>query len=223
MRLVSSAENSSLNWKAQYGYLEDIGDGRGYTGGIIGFTSGTGDMLALMREFTRREPGNALERFLPALTAVNGTDSHDGLGYAFVAAWKSVATDAQFRAAQNAERDRQYFNPAVKLGKVDDLRALGQFAYYDALVVHGPGNTWPSFGAIRARALTKAKAPSRGGNERAYLTAFFDVRDAAMRTEAAHEDTSRVDDAQRAFLKDGNYDLNRPLRWKVYGDAYVLR
>ena len=41
MRLISSAENSSLNWRAQYGYIEDIDDGRGYTGGIVGFCSGT--------------------------------------------------------------------------------------------------------------------------------------------------------------------------------------
>ena len=33
MQLVSSAENSTLDWKAQYGYIEDIGDGRGYTAG----------------------------------------------------------------------------------------------------------------------------------------------------------------------------------------------
>lgn len=37
MRLVSSAENSSLDWRAQDRYIEDIHDGRGYTAGIIGF------------------------------------------------------------------------------------------------------------------------------------------------------------------------------------------
>ena len=36
MQLVSSAENSTLNWRAQYRYIGDIHDGRGYTGGIIG-------------------------------------------------------------------------------------------------------------------------------------------------------------------------------------------
>src|SRR6185295_14919320 len=41
MQLVSSAENSSLDWRAQFSYIEDIGDGRGYTAGIIGFCSGT--------------------------------------------------------------------------------------------------------------------------------------------------------------------------------------
>ena len=34
--LVSSAENSSTDYAEQYAYIEDIGDGRGYTAGIIG-------------------------------------------------------------------------------------------------------------------------------------------------------------------------------------------
>ena len=42
--LVSSAENSDMDYSLQYGYIEDIGDGRGYTGGIIGFTTCTGDV-----------------------------------------------------------------------------------------------------------------------------------------------------------------------------------
>ncbi|MEU3356489.1 chitosanase, partial [Streptomyces sp. NPDC037389] len=58
MQLVSSAENSTLDWKAQYRYIEDIGDGRGYTAGIIGFCSGTGDMLDLVESYAERSPGN---------------------------------------------------------------------------------------------------------------------------------------------------------------------
>jgi chitosanase len=45
---VASAENSTLNWRGAYRYSEDIGDGQGYTAGIIGFCSGTHDMLALV-------------------------------------------------------------------------------------------------------------------------------------------------------------------------------
>ncbi|KJK32937.1 chitosanase, partial [Lentzea aerocolonigenes] len=30
MQIVSSAENSTLDWKSQFGYIEDIDDGRGY-------------------------------------------------------------------------------------------------------------------------------------------------------------------------------------------------
>ncbi|MER7276115.1 chitosanase [Dactylosporangium sp. NPDC000244] len=221
MQLVSSAENSSLDWKAQYRYIEDINDGRGYTGGIIGFCSGTGDMLDLVEAYTSRVPGNPLARFLPALRKVNGTDSHAGLD-GFPEAWRSAAADPEFTKAQDGERDRVYFNPAVTQAKSDGLGVLGQFAYYDAMVMHGPGPGADSFGGIRKAALARAKPPAQGGDEAAYLTAFLDARAAAMRTEAAHSDTSRVDTAQRQFLRDGNLDLHTPLAWKVYGESYRI-
>jgi chitosanase len=222
MQLVSSAENSSLDWRAQFGYIEDIGDGRGYTGGIIGFCSGTSDMLALVEYYTQVKPGNGLAGFLPALRKVNGTDSHAGLGNAFTSAWKAAASDPVFQAAQERERDRVYFNPSVTQAKADGLRALGQFAYYDAIVMHGPGDDGVSFGGIRKTAMSKAKTPAQGGNEVTYLNAFLDARKAAMETEEAHSDTSRVDTAQRVFLKNGNLDLNPPLTWKVYGDSFSI-
>jgi chitosanase len=43
-----------------------------------------------------------------------------------------------------------------------------------------------------------------------------------MRTEEAHSDTSRVDTAQRVFLRNGNLDLDVPLTWKVYGDRFSV-
>src|ERR1700753_896886 len=76
MELVSSAENSTLDWRRAYGYIQDIHDGRGYPAGLIGFCSGTGDMLALVRTYARAEPGDPLARFLPALGHVDGTASH---------------------------------------------------------------------------------------------------------------------------------------------------
>src|SRR5690349_2698735 len=91
MQIVATAENSSLDWRAQFGYIEDIGDGRGYTAGIIGFCSGTGDMLELVEAYTAAAPANGLARFLPALRSVNGTASHAGLGSAFVSAWRAAA------------------------------------------------------------------------------------------------------------------------------------
>lgn len=221
MQLVSSAENSSLDWKAQYAYIEDIGDGRGYTAGIIGFCSGTGDMLELVEAYTRGKPDNPLATYLPALREVNGSDSHEGLD-GFPDAWKKAASDDAFRKAQDDERDSTYFDPAVKQGKDDKLGVLGQFAYYDAIVMHGGGDDATSFGGIRKRALEKAETPARGGDESAYLNAFLDARVWAMQQEEAHSDTSRVDTEQRVFLEDGNLDLHTPLQWKVYGDSYRI-
>jgi hypothetical protein len=223
MQLVSSAENSSLNWRGQYGYIEDIGDGRGYTAGTIGFCSGTGDMLELVAEYTRRSPNNKLAKYLPALNKVNGSALHSGLDPNFRADWQTVAADPVFQQAQNAERDAVYFNPAVQQAKQDGLKALGQFIYYDAIVMHGPGSDGSSFGGIRNAALKKAKPPAQGGNEVDYLNAFLDARVAAMKTEEAHSDTSRVDTAQRVFLRAGNLSLDTPLRWKVYGDSYEIK
>ncbi|MEU0394543.1 chitosanase [Streptomyces sp. NPDC006208] len=222
MQLVSSAENSSLDWKAQYEYIEDIGDGRGYTAGIIGFCSGTGDMLGLVELYTQRRPGNVLARYLPALREVDGSDSHEGLDPDFTRDWKRAARDPAFKEAQNDERDRVYFDPAVGRGKQDGVGVLGQFIYYDAIVMHGDGSDSTSFSSIRRMALARARPPAQGGDERAYLHAFLDARVWAMKQEEAHEDTSRVDTAQRVFLDRGNLDLNTPLDWKVYGDSYHI-
>lgn len=222
MQIVSSAENSSLDWKAQYKYIEDIGDGRGYTAGIIGFCSGTGDMLDLVEHYTQVKPGNVLAGYLPALREVDGSDSHAGLDPNFTRDWAKAAQDAEFRKAQDRERDRVYFNPSVKQGKSDGVGVLGQFIYYDAIVMHGDGSDPTGFRNIRKRALSKAKPPSQGGNETTWLNAFLDARVWAMKQEEAHSDTSRVDTAQRVFLRKGNLNLATPLDWKVYGDSFHI-
>lgn len=223
MELVSSAENSSLDWTAQFTYIEDIGDGRGYTGGIIGFCSGTGDMLEVVRAYTAARPKNPLARFVPALVKVNGTDSHAGLGAPFVAAWHEAAKDTAFQHAQNAERDRVYFDPAVRAAKRDGLSTLGQFVYYDAMVMHGPGDDPLSFGGMRAWVKRHARAPIDGGDETRFLHVFLEHRKTVMRTEEAHTDTSRVDDEQAVFLRDRNWGLRPPLTWKTYGDTWRIR
>ena len=218
MQLVSAAENSSLDWRGQFPYIEDIRDGRGYTAGIIGFCSGTADMLELVEAYTAAKPGNVLAKYLPALRTVNGTESHAGLDPNFTRDWRTAAADPVFQAAQESERDRVYFNPSVRDGKADGVRALGQFAYYDASVVHGYGG----MRSIRSRALQLAKPPSQGGNETTWLTAFLKERVVEMKKEAAHDDVTRIDTAQSVFLRNGNLDLNTPLDFKIYGDSYRI-
>ena len=222
MELVSSAENSSLDWRAQYGYIEDISDGRGYTGGIIGFTSGTHDMLELVQYYTKLSPGNVLAKYIPALHNVDGSSSHKGLDPGFVSDWKTAGVDPKFQQAQDYERDAIYFNPAVEQAKADGLHALGQFIYYDALVMHGPGADASSFGGIREAAMKRAKTPAESGDETAYLNAFLDARRIVMLADPSHVETDRIDTEQRVFLKRGNLDLNPPLTWETYGDAYHI-
>ena len=87
MQLVSSAENSSLDWKAQYAYIEynveyNEPENRGYTAGIIGFTSKTHDMLEVVQYYDQIFPGNVLSKYIPVLKSVDGTSSKKGLGKA---------------------------------------------------------------------------------------------------------------------------------------------
>ncbi|MGW7610613.1 chitosanase [Streptomyces sp. NPDC054766] len=218
--IVASAENSTLKWHEAYAYVEDIGDGQGYTAGIIGFCTGTHDLLTLVERYTEEHPDNGLARFLPALRKVDGTDSHEGLDPGFPAAWRREAALAAFREAQDHERDSVYFDPAVRLAKLDGLGTLGQFIYYDAMVMHGPGTSADGFYGLRERAVREANLPSEGGDEKAYLDIFLDIRREAMKAKDPQRDTTRIDTAQRQFLHDGNLDLHTPLRWKVYGETY---
>ncbi|MEU3981787.1 chitosanase [Streptomyces sp. NPDC026672] len=219
-QLVASAENSTLDWRSSYGYIEDIGDGQGYTAGIIGFCTGTHDLLTLVQRYTDDHPDNGLAKYLPALRDVDGTDSHEGLDPGFVPAWKKEAAVPAFRTAQEKERDRVYFNPAVRLAKLDGLGTLGQFVYYDAMVFHGPDTDADGFYGLRERAMKEADTPSQGGKEKAYLDIFLDLRREAMKEKRSDIDTTRIDTAQRRFLYDGNMTLKTPLQWKVYGETY---
>ena len=224
MQLVSSAENSTLDWRGQYGYIEDLGDGRGYTAGIIGFCSGTGDLLDVVRRYVALAPGNLLAKYLPVLDRImrlpeDQRDTHAGLDPGFVAAWQRAAKDPRFRQAQNDIRDREYFDPAVKQAKADGLRTLGQFIYYDAAVMHGFSGCLD----IRRVALRRAKPPSRGGDEVAYLNAYLDGRVAEMRGGEPDRNVSRVDTEQRVFLRARNMDLGPPLAWRTFGDSYSIK
>ncbi|MET7273320.1 chitosanase [Streptomyces flaveolus] len=221
-QLVSSAENSTTDWRSAYGTIEDLGQGDGYTAGIIGFCTGTHDLLALVEHYTEDHPDNGLAKYLPALREVDGTDSHEGLDPGFTAAWEAEAKLPAFRKAQEEERDRVYFQPSVRLAKLDGLGTLGQFVYFDAMVFHGPDSDADGFYSLRELAMKKAKTPADGGSEKAYLDAFLDVRREAMLAKRPDIDTSRVDTAQRRFLKAGNLDLKTPLVWEMYGDTYKL-
>ncbi|MEW1692880.1 chitosanase [Streptomyces sp. NPDC091265] len=219
-KLLASSEGSTLDWRSQYAAIDDNGDGTGYTAGIVGFCSGTHDMLTFVEAFTKDHPDSPLTPFVPALRKVDGSGSHQGLDPDFTAAWKKSATDPAFRAAQDRVRDEQYFEPAVRLAKLDGLGTLGQFIYFDAMVLQGTGTDADAFYGIRKAALAEADTVDEGGDEKAYLDAFLDAARAVMKSKKNQQDTSRIDTAQREFLYDDNLGLKPPLTWKMYGETF---
>ena len=123
--------------------------------------------------------------------------------------------------AQNDILNDQYMNPAIQYAKEDGLSPLGQYIYYDALVVHGSGESEDSFEAIRNYALKKYMSPSKGGSETAYLNGFLDARIPVMQMEEAHLDLSRLE-TQRKLIDNSNFQLQLPLHWTMYGDEFSL-
>lgn len=220
--MVSCAENSTFDYTKTYSFIKDIGDGAGYTGGIIGFTTMTGDMAAVVKEYCgRKGRGSELKKYISALELVVGTDSKNGLGKGFVKAWKKAGKDPAMRKIQNAFRDREFKDPAFKAAERDGLGTLGKYIYYDTSVQHGPYGEGSSMESIRALAKKKAKLPSEGGREKKYLRAYLDIREKKLLKAIPDLDVSRIS-AQKKMVEDEEFEMLLPLEFTMYGSDYTL-
>ena len=45
---------------------------------------------------------------------------------------------------------------------------------------------------------------------------------AVLHQEPSHRDTSRVETAQRVFVREGKLQLETPLVWKVHGESFRI-
>lgn len=227
LALTSTVENSTTDWTTVYSYIEDIGDGRGYTGGIVGFCSGTGDMLTLVQYANTIQPGNILAKWIPKLQQIMAASysqrpapSHSLLGSAYLNDWSAAASTFWFQKAQRDGRDRVYWNPAFVEAKKDGVTALGLAIYYDISVNHGPGSDSESFGGILATARSKAKTPALGGDEATYLRTLITARDNVLRSWGDYQTNGRS--SIFTYLLNNNPRLALPLKWSVYGDSFSL-
>ena len=137
--VVSLFENAVLN--PVYEYIKDIKDGRGFTAGKVGFTTGTGDLLAVVKEYLKINPNADSKWFklLPILieraelmsASTSGLESLPKL-------WKETCLDPLFIQSQNTIASIDYQIPAKNRLKEFGLHsALAYLIFDDTMVQHG--------------------------------------------------------------------------------------
>ena len=228
-QLISTFENSTT--EIRYDYAENLGDGRGVTAGRSGFTTATCDALDVIEAYTDQVGDNVLSPFTTELERLCDEESDDTSGLpeeSYIAAWHEAAGDAQFRAAQDAILDREYYVPAMEAA--DDLgleTALARAELYDAALQHGPGDDPDGLHALIDRTTASVGAPAEIG-EGEWLDAFFDVRADDLlhpaNAETAQEWSESVDrvECMRRIAATGNVDLAGPITFTVYGDEFTI-
>lgn len=227
--LTCCAENSQTSFA--YNYAENIGDGRGITFGIIGFTSGTYDGTMLLERVREIEPSNALARYLPAFKAIDaaphGADgcSDDTAGLAgFIEDFKEHGADPAVKKAQLEKLAALYWEPALRQAESLGLKsAIAAGELYDACVNHGEDGSDAAMGLKQLVAKASAAAggtPRSGVDETAWLKAFLSIRRAYLEKDWP-DAVDRVDMYAR-ILDTGNTKLAVPFSASCYGDGFTI-
>jgi len=197
-----------------YAYVENLGDGRGYTVTQYGFCTYNNEVAQVIGRYAKLVPDTELKRFLPELPPQS-----DGRRLAgFAAAWrKEVQRSGQLGVACDAEADELYFLPAMQAAAAAGVSSpVGQAIFYDTWLQHGGNGDPDSLPSIVKR--TIAKTGGIGATtETEFLRAFLAIRKEILRnptdraTGAAwRASASRVDALAR--LLDSNPGLVPPIK-----------
>ncbi|KAJ1862586.1 hypothetical protein LPJ73_000722, partial [Coemansia sp. RSA 2703] len=170
----------------------NLHDGRGFTAGIVGYCTGTGDAWDVIQEYHKLTGGNdefsPLDSRLKKL-ADSGSDSTSGIGN-YCKIWEKLGkSDARFRQAQDIIRDNTYIQPANKYSNDLGLRlSISQGQMYDTGVQHGTGHDADGLGSLIKRTNSKFNSDAAGDSgstlninghqvdEIVWLKKFLDVR-----------------------------------------------
>lgn len=224
-QIVSVFENSTT--EQQFDSIVELGDGRGFTAGIAGWTTSDGDMLNLFRNYNK-PPMNA---FIPQLERLEEEDSDNTIvlkSMGLVKAWADACEDPDFISCQTLVRDETYFNPALKLADQYDLTSdLALLCLYDSSIQHGCDDDPDSLPAMLARTDTTTLDPD--AIEYDFIKSFLIVRRKTLMNPSNHDSrdewrdsVGRVDTLED-MLKKGLWDLDTPFTINPFGDEFEIK
>jgi chitosanase len=228
-QIISVFENDTP--VIDYGYAENLDDGRGITAGRAGFTSATGDMLEVVERYTDLVSQNPLADYLPRLRELAAAEdgSVEGLD-GLEAAWLEATDDPIFREVQDEVVDDEYYWPSVDhAGALGLSFPLSLLNLYDACIQHGDGDDPDGLPAIIERTTAQAGgSPAEGIDEDDWLEAFMDIRRSVLldpydpdTAEEWAESVGRVD-ALIEIFQSGNVMLEPPIVINPWGTEFTL-
>lgn len=231
-QLISLPENSTPQWYKNYGFVEFLGDGRGFTASIFGACSGTGDLAMVLEELKRVSPRSPrcdeLLAFLPALKQKRGDDIRGIEGIKPVI--QSLGDDTAWRQAVWATYSKLYWRFAmdyadkVGVAKVrpgPPLRLAASRGFMvDTAINHGANVE--SLDAIVRRMPASAR---NSQDERTWVLAFARARKQLLVSGYQELDTSGTGDRCSLWmdLVETNPDLAVPVKaYAGYWGSYTL-
>lgn len=230
-KVVSCFENNTPI--IQYGYIENLNDGRGYTAGKAGFTSANGDLLEVVKKYTTLNPQNSLSNFIPILqTLADNGDSNVTALTNLPTEWLANSSNPLFIEAQNYVADLNYYDPAVEACQDNGLKMpLSLLCLYDCCIQHGDGNDPDGlYSIIDKTNVAQGGSPNDGANELEWIIKFNTIRKSVLlnpyNTDTQHEwsgSVGRVDALLKLIQVDKNYRFNQAtFQINPFGTVHIL-
>lgn len=202
-------------------YIENLGDGRGYTCGWAGFTTADEEVVQCVEAYTRLVPDNPLAPLLPELRRLQAQASDDVSRLnetGFPALWQEASTKDEFNEVYAGVVHRIFGEPTLEHARQLGLQSPVAYAIlFDSCIQHGNGGDPDSLPSMIER--TRQAAGEPGEHETAWLQALLETRRQTLlhphnlKTQAEwSRSVSRVD--ALLLLLQQNPQLQPPLRVK---------
>ncbi|KAK9767943.1 hypothetical protein K7432_001806 [Basidiobolus ranarum] len=209
-----------------YGYAacEKLNDGRGFTCGRIGFTTGTGDALTVLHKYEEVNPRSALSKYIPTLEKIDTLAQCDSKRddtselVDFDKTWTATSCkNSNFNGIQDQINDDMYFTPALKFAKRVGVESnLGKAIFYDTIIQHGWQMNEADINLVKIITVTGSKGYL---SEKDYLAKFLKTRRQLLccyPDDTWPPSADRVSDLQDV-LSIGDLDLQHPIFLPNYG------
>jgi len=210
-----------------YAYVQALGDGRGYTSGYAGFTTGTNDAYAVVKEYTVRNPKNKLAKYLPELARLSalpfcdpGRNDTSGLGRYYHDWTTASCRDPLFVRVQLDVGQSMYLRPSVRFAALNGIKSnLGKAIFYDTIIEHGWQYVEPLINIWRLLELTGPR--HSGETEQSFLSRFLHTRRQMLccfPDNVWPPSADRISDLQNLLAHwSTNKDLAHPVHLVAYG------